>query len=343
MGTKTELEIRKSEHFREGILRILHGLHEHSEKLIVARSRQHISIHELRKNIKKIRGILRLIRHEVGHEQYHKMNGFYRSIARQVAVLRDDTSQIELLESMGKKVPNKSVKRTLNSAIRQVEKKRKKEFETFYSSNLQYIIQQLLREQKQKIPLLPFTGEPEKFMLRSLHRIHHRARAAFETTLYVKNDEIYHYWRKQVKYLMYQLSILQNAWPTYFKTYINELNKLGNLLGKLHDLNLFNEHVHARELIVLNPNQKKDVLKYIYKKRAELKKRIEKIGERLFTESSDAFAMRLYDMWLLAKGDVNAINERTAYFENVMDELKDQSTPVHQSARIRKETKAEAE
>jgi hypothetical protein len=142
---------------------------------------------------------------------------------------------------------------------------------------------------------------------------------------------------------MYQLSILQNAWPTYFKTYINELSKLGNLLGKLHDLNLFNEHVHARELIVLNPSQKKDVLKYIYKKRAELKKRIEKIGERLFTESSDAFAMRLYDMWLLSNGDVDAISDRNANDNEVIEELEDQTTPIFRMTRLRTGTTAEAE
>jgi CHAD domain-containing protein len=290
MKSAVDLEIRKRENFRQGILRMLDTLHNHSARLIVAGSRQHISVHELRKNIKKIRGILRLIRHEIGHDSYHELNDYYRTIAREVAVLRDDTSQIELLQSMSKKVNSADIKRTISSSIRQVEKKRKNEFDRFYDAGKHIRVRALFNIQKGKNHYLGFQGDPGFFILKSLKRIHHRARSSFEVSTFYKNDEVYHYWRKQVKYLMYQLNILNNAWPSYFKIYISELNKLGNLLGKLHDLNLFNEHVHEKQLIVLNDEQKKEMLRYIYKRRAVLKEKVEKTGERLFNESSEDFS-----------------------------------------------------
>ena len=297
MGGKKDLEIRKRENFKQGVVRLLDTLHNNSAKYIVARSRQHISIHEMRKNIKKTRGITRLLRDEIGKEKYRELNEFYKNIANRIAVLRDDTSQIELLESMKKKINSPELKKPFSSAIRQVEKKRKVEFEKFLLSGQQNSIRGLILDQKEIIHELDFEGDPDYFILESLCRIHRRARSAYEVTTFLPHDEIYHYWRKQVKYLMYQLTIINNAWPSFFKTYINELDKLGNLLGKLHDLSLLNQHVHEKKLIVLNKKQKDIILNYIYKQRAKKKKKIEKTGKRLFTESSEEFAIRVHEIW----------------------------------------------
>jgi CHAD domain-containing protein len=293
-----EIELKEREGFKDGIHRILDTLHDEAAKYIMSRSRQHISIHELRKNVKKIRAILRLIRHEIGIEKYRELNDRYRNLAGQVAVLRDDTSQIELLESMQKKVDDPQIRRTISKAIRQVQRKRKKEFDEFYKSKKHNTVYYYILSSKEEMQKLDFNGDPDYFILQSLKRIHNRARSAMETSGLLKSDEVYHYWRKQVKYLMYQLTVLNLAWPAYFKIYISELNKLGNLLGKLHDLNLFNEHIHEEKLIVLKPAQKRIMLKYIYRKRAELKKKIAITGEKLFSESSEAFSMRIHDFWL---------------------------------------------
>ena len=296
-----DLEIKQRESFREGILRLLDELHDESARYALARSRQHVSVHELRKNIKKIRGILRLLRHEIGRDKYHELNDMYREIAQKVAILRDDTSQIELLESMQKQVDDGKIDRAMSKAIRQVERKRKDEFSEFYRRNRHYSVCYDILAVKEVVRELDFAGDPDYYILKSLKRIHKRARSAWEISGFLKTDEIYHYWRKQVKYLMYQLMILNIAWPDYFKAYISELNKLSGLLGKLHDLNLFNEHINEEKLIVLKPHQKKSLLKYIYRKRATLKKRIEQVGETLFSESSEAFSMRIYDIWINSK------------------------------------------
>jgi len=293
-----ELEIKRTESFKDGVLRLLDILHEESARYILAGSRQHISIHELRKNLKRIRGILRLIRHEVGHGKYHEMNSKKRKIAQQVAALRDDTSQIELLENMRKNIGDPSINRTISKAIRQIELKRKAVFEQFYAENKhEQVCNQILLSWSETREL-DFAGNPDYYILKSLRRIHKRARSSMEISQFLKIDDLYHYWRKQVKYLMYQLMILNLAWPSYFNIYIDELNKLGDLLGNLHDLNLFNDHVINDTLIELKPFQKEKILKYIYRKRADLKKLIEKSGDIVFSERSEAFSIRIYDIWV---------------------------------------------
>ncbi|MCF8229458.1 MAG: CHAD domain-containing protein [Bacteroidales bacterium] len=296
-----ELEIKKKEDFADGIFRLFDTLHEESARYILAGSKQHLSVHELRKNIKKIRGILRLIRHDIGHARYHELNAAYREIAQQLAVLRDDTSQIELLEGMQKNVNDKAIKRTIGKAIRQIEQKRKTEFENFYRQNKHNAVCNDILLRWTEIRELELSGNPDLFILKSLKRIHKRARSAMESSGFLKIDEIYHYWRKQVKYLMYQLNVLNLAWPTYFNVYIKELNKLSDMLGDLHDLNLLNEHINNDTLIVLKPQQKQMILNFIYRRRSILKRRIEKAGNILFSENSKAFSLRIHEIWVNSK------------------------------------------
>jgi CHAD domain-containing protein len=297
MRIKKDIELKKGEDFRVGILRILDALHTNSEKLISVKSRQHVSIHELRKNIKKIRGIIKLIRHEIGHEKYHELNTYYRNIANEIAILRDDTSQIELLKSMQKNVANPDIHKAFRKAIRQIERKRKNEFIEFYQQSKDENIKNLLKKQANNYQDLEFTGDAELFILKSLKRVHKRARSAFEVSGFLKNEDLYHYLRKQSKYLMYHLTILNLARPSYLNTYLSELEKLNNLLGKLHDLGLFNNHILEKRHINLNNKQKALMLRLVYSRRASLKKKIEFTGERLFNESSEEFVIRVYEIW----------------------------------------------
>lgn len=298
MKENFDLEIREREYFKKGIYRILDKLHRDSARFILTRSRQHVSIHNFRKNIKKIRGIIRLLRHEIGNDKYHELNNFYRNIGQEVAVVRNDTSQIELLQSLKGKVKDEIVNKALTTATNQLRKKRNIEFGRFENKGLANNLNQMILTVQQTTHELDFTGDPDSFILKSLRHVHQRARSAYETTGFCKQDEIYHYWRKQVKYLMYHLMVLNKPLPSSINVYINELNKLGNLLGKLHDLNLFNELIKGQNLIFVEGEHKKQLLKFIYAQRAALKKRVEKIGGDVFSESSASFAIRVYDLWI---------------------------------------------
>lgn len=297
MVKKKDLEIKKEESFSEGITRLLVELHQESARLVITKSRRHKAIHELRKNIKKIRGILRLIRHEIGNKKYHELNNYYKSIANEVAIVRDDTSQIELLVNLKSRARNARLRYIFSKAIVQVQKNRKTELDNFIKASKPFFIQQFLLKQKNKIGELNFRGDPELFILKSLKRIHRRSRSAYELSGELKHDEIYHNWRKQLKYLMYQILILNKNDNAYLNNYISGLDELNRLLGTLHDLDLLRSHINENKLIVLKPDQKNALLKSIYQNKYSLKKKIEKTGLKVFEESSDEFAEKVYETW----------------------------------------------
>ena len=65
---------------------------------------QHEKIHSLRKRCKRIRGLLRILRPCIG-EIYKKENQYYRDLARNLSVSRDQHAAIETLSKL-KEIPN---------------------------------------------------------------------------------------------------------------------------------------------------------------------------------------------------------------------------------------------
>ena len=297
MSEDFSIEIKEREYFEEGIFRVFDKLHSDSARFITHTNRQHYYIHEVRTNIKKIRGVLRLLRHEIGDESYSEMNGYYRDLAQEVALLRDDTSQIELLQEIKLKLRNPAVTKAIDKIISQHRRNRKKAFDHFKETGHAEDIKQMILSLQQMIHNLDFAGDPESFILKSLQHIYHQARSAFETTELVNDDEIYHSWRKQVKYLTYHLMLLNKAWPNSIRAYISDLSVLGSTLGKLHDLNLFQEAIKNKTIVIPDKDSRNKLMRYLYNRQSVLRKRVQTLGEQCFAESSDAFAIRIFKNW----------------------------------------------
>jgi CHAD domain-containing protein len=298
MATGKQFEIDKRETFEQGIIRLLVQLNTDISRQIVSGSRVHISIHEARKNIKKIRSILRLVRHEIGEEIYHELNTFYRESGQQVAQLRDDTSIIELLEGSKKRIKSGDLQLAIQKSIRLTKKKRETEFIEFHKNKTDIQLSKAFDEKAKVLSRLQISGNPEIFIMKSLNKIYINTTKRMKLAEAEGTNEAYHNWRKQVKYLMFQMMLLKNAWPNFFNAYIIELGNLQKLLGNLHDLDILNSLVVKGDLLPLNKNQKGILLKYIYPRRASLKKQVHTIGNLLFTESSPAFSKRLLGIWM---------------------------------------------
>lgn len=301
MGRAVKLNIEEKEAFHEAVARLIHSLHEESARLILLRSHQHISIHEMRKNIKKIRGILRLVRYEIGKDNYEALNAFYREIANTIAVLRDDTSQIELLKGMQLNLRSAEISRAIASAISQVKVRRKKEFARFYADDLHHNISKLLKNKLQDYGELTIVGDPDSFIFKGIKKVYRKARTAMEATEELNSRELYHDLRKQVKYLMYHLSIISHTLSPTFQRYVSDLNELSDHLGNLHDLDLFNAQVLNPELIKLKEPSREALLKHIYRRRSYLKRKIHRLGDSVFRFTDKEFSQHIYSNWITSR------------------------------------------
>jgi CHAD domain-containing protein len=294
---KVTLELRSRESFSVGIKRILIHLHHDAARLITSKSRIHLSVHEVRTHIKKIRGILRLIRHEIGEEQYKTLNSFYRELGSEVAPVRDDTSQIELLQGMSKKIKSEALRKSIIKSVDKISIKRKAHFADFMAEDKDQIIRQKFLDQVTVIENLDIEGNPKIIIKKSLKKIYQEARSSMYASLKSRSNEDYHNWRKQAKYLTYHMMLLRKAWPSYFKTYSDEMGKLSAILGEIHDLFLFRDHLREGALSGLDKELKKLLQRKIYKTHKLLFKRAQLLGAKIFGESGNRFADLLYTLW----------------------------------------------
>jgi CHAD domain-containing protein len=102
-----------------------------------------------------------------------------------------------------------------------------------------------------------------------------------------------HEWRKRVKDLWYQQRLLRDAWSRVIKAQAAELDTLGELLGDDHDLSVLRDEltapggVGAGLAVDLEP-----VLAAIDARRTHLQTRALEIGTRIYAEKPAAFARR---------------------------------------------------
>ena len=106
----------------------------------------------------------------------------------------------------------------------------------------------------------------------------------------------FHEWRKQVKYLRYELAMLEPLWPALIDTMTDQAHQLTDYLGEDHDLTVLRE-------IAVNPRGElpdrasEALLALIERRQDELRQKATRLGARLFEEKPKRFRARLGDYW----------------------------------------------
>ncbi|MFW5887159.1 MAG: CHAD domain-containing protein, partial [Bacteroidota bacterium] len=100
------LQIEKGETFAFGIFRIFHGLLDDAVERLSDQDHKDETIHEVRKDFKKIRALLRISRYTISKNFYRENNVFFRELAKKLAYTR--TSKVHL-QTLNKLLENKDL------------------------------------------------------------------------------------------------------------------------------------------------------------------------------------------------------------------------------------------
>jgi CHAD domain len=106
-----------------------------------------------------------------------------------------------------------------------------------------------------------------------------------------------HEWRKQAKYLRYQLQVLTPIWPERIKEVSDEADRLTEFLGDDHDLAIMRQMLVAQSEPLGNPSEAEMLLALIDRRRAELEEESMLLGRRFFQDSPKEFTRRLKGYW----------------------------------------------
>jgi CHAD domain-containing protein len=192
------------------------------------------AVHEVRKNMKKIRGALRLIRYSIPDSAYKALNTRYRDFSRMLAAPREAAVYLETLDALRGDLTDpddtEAVEKTLREDYRRTHR------ELLEPRNVPADVRNKLKQSIQEIDTLSIERQGFDIFYEGFMRIYKQGQKALKQAKAFHDGGQLHDWRKRVKYLWYHLRLLQGAWPNVVKGYAKSLDEISDCLGLEHDL-----------------------------------------------------------------------------------------------------------
>jgi CHAD domain-containing protein len=230
-----------------GVERIArHGVQEASMLLAVAGGASDEAVHEARKHLRRVRGLLRLLAGQMPAEQWRTEQARYRAAARALAGSRDAAVLVATLDGLAGR-PDGPVDPDAVHGLRDLLVARHR------AAREQLPAQgAVARDLLAGSSAAPWTGasdllaeatgtplavaEPPGGVRIGLVASARRARRAFTTARAAPTAVALHTWRKRSKDLRPQIEVLAPARPDVLEPLAGALHDLTDLLGEHHDL-----------------------------------------------------------------------------------------------------------
>jgi CHAD domain-containing protein len=293
-------ELKPDESLARGVRRIARKQMDAALESLTGRHRgpRDGAVHEARKSFKKVRAVLRLVRPAIGEKAYREENTCFRDAGRPLTEVRDARILIDTLdhlaEHFSEHVAGRSfgdVRKALQANLRAVRKR------VLDEQDACAVVAEAVRQARERVK--GWAAVPNKWRAvgEGLEAVYRRAGDAFADAAAGPTVEKLHEWRKQAKYLRYQLEVLRPLWPERLEELADEADRMGDLLGDDHDLAVL------RQMLTDDPGRFGDerdaevLLALIDRRRAELQQEALLLGRRFFQDGPRGFARRLKGYW----------------------------------------------
>ena len=294
---------KRKEEAREAVTRVASGrLDDALEHLGEGLDENVVTaIHEARKDLKKARAVLRLVRDQLGEEVYQRENARLRDAGRTLSGSRDAVVKVETLDALAERFSGE-LPESYEPLREQLEEERK--VSTAAQSGADSEIRRsaaLAAEEiaagRAAIEKWAFAKSGWKLLTPGLKRSYGRGRDRFHDVLADPSPVNVHEWRKRVKDLWYHLRLLRDSWPEVLGEMSDQAHLLSDLLGDHHDLGVLAEDVQGRRDLAGDREGTDAIVGVIEGRQGEILETAVPIGERLYADSPKAFVTRLRSYW----------------------------------------------
>jgi CHAD domain-containing protein len=279
-----------------GIARIATGRIDHAVEELSGRSDStpEKAVHEARKDMKKLRAVLRLVRGELGDEVYRRENACFRDAAGLLSGVRDADVMLARLDALAEDGLDPAVVGRLRDALAE----HRRGLEGGGDSREEVV--GVLREARARIVSWPLAHDSFSAVEDGLDRVYRRGRSRFRAAAEEPSVEALHEWRKRVKDLWYFETLLRDAWRPVMEPMADEAHALSERLGDDHDLAVLAEWATARPETLGDASDGFSDL--VNRRRRELQADAFALGARIYAERPGAFVSRLESYWRAWRG-----------------------------------------
>lgn len=250
-------------------------------------------IHAARKAVKKLRGLIRLVR--PGFPGYRAENAALRSAGRRLAGLRESEVARATLATLVRaaQIPEGE---TAEIAA-PVHDRHAAELEALEQAIGEF--RAALEATRGRAAKWRIEGREFRAVEKGLSETWAKARKAMKRAAKRGRDEDFHAWRKRVKDHWYQVRLLAPIWPEAMAPHLAAADRLGVALGDYNDLSLL-----IRDLAAGDGNEaaRARLVEEAVRRRAALLDEASLLGRRLFAGPARAVTARWRGWWTLWRG-----------------------------------------
>jgi len=248
------------------------------------------TVHEVRKDLKRARAALRLLREAVGDDTYTRENAELRDAARPLAGVRDAAVTLQGVQELLEK-EKKPARRALLFDLRDrlIEERRRARRKLVRSRDLSGIAL-TLQDAGQRVEYWRVPREDMPVLRAGFERVYRKGRKALKKARAEGTTESLHESRKQAKYLRQALSVIALRKSGRLAKAAKRAQVVADRLGEDHDLAVLQSRLAA--LPAGAPPAKK-LLKRIQSRRAKLQRKALKQAQRLYSRKPAAFLDRV--------------------------------------------------
>jgi CHAD domain-containing protein len=286
--------LKDDETVPKGIARIARGRIDHAIDELEGKtdSSSEEAVHEARKDMKKLRALVRLVRDEVGGDVYRRENARFREAGQELSGVRDADVMLATLAKLEGEIPAKAA-----GDLRQALEAHKIRTSAGARGPAAEQAVSILTTARRRVGRWPLEEDSFDAVAGGLERIYRRGRRDFRTARAEATTENLHEWRKRVKDLWYHLTILRETWRPVMEALADEAHALSERVGDDHDLAVLlawaEEHA---------PDSVEALEGRVERRQAQLQAEAFAIGARVYAQKPRAF-MRTMERWWDASAD----------------------------------------
>ena len=246
-------------------------------------------IHDARKQLKKARAALRLLRGSIGEIAYRRENAALRDVARPLGVARDSRVLIAALDGLATPDKLARFRRILRQEQTQSRRALTRAVVMKQRTALRAVIKRSERWRLQ--------GEDWAVIGDGLTRSYRRGRKQLATLEDSRDAEQLHDWRKQVKYLWHQLQVLQPLRPGKIGKLATRCHQLADALGDDHDLAVLRQKIESHAEAFERTRDLDELLRALDGRRVQLQDEAFALAARLFADNPRVFTRQVGKYW----------------------------------------------
>ena len=250
-----------------------------------------VTVHEVRKHLKRLRAAMRLAVGEVGKNQHAREDRCVREIGRLVSDLRDAQVRLQTLIQLRDEAAKKSEENPF-PRIEELLSLERESFSAAFDGWQKQAIPKLERV-RERLSKWPLDGISWNQICGAVENIYERGQRGLAKTIKKPVPENFHAWRKRVKDLWYQLRILQPLNRVVLEKIAADAEVLGELLGLEHDFHFLLARLEKENGDDALRGELAQLHKVIRKRGKRLRRNALELGRRFYAEPSKAFAKRI--------------------------------------------------